>query len=167
MIDLSIDQEDERDEADRLLNPNPRRHEPLFPSVDEITDVASATRKVVVTVFAINRAIREIIPGCEVIIDKVSSFTNVKGEAQLDLSNLVDGEYDFSVTPADVSGGTVGPNFPIDPGKDRIGRAWKGRVTIHANAISNVVPEDWVGRLDRATAIMMKQVLANLASLGV
>ena len=144
MTDVSTEQEDERDEADRLLDPNPRRLESLFPSADEIAEITSAPPKGVVTIVAMNRANREVIPACQVAIDNMASVTNAEGAARLDLSNLADGEYDFSLTPQDVSEEEVGPDFPTDLSKERIWRAWKGRVRIHASAISQVSPPEWV-----------------------
>jgi N-acetyl-anhydromuramyl-L-alanine amidase AmpD len=141
---LATGMEDERDENDRLRNPNPQMHTPLYASPDVVPETTEAAPAGVATFVVVNRAVREVVPGCRVVLGNGSATTDGAGKARLDLSGLDDGQHDLSIMPSNVSEDLPGPGFPTDPSKSRIWRPFKGTIEIQGGAVVKAAPAEWI-----------------------
>jgi N-acetyl-anhydromuramyl-L-alanine amidase AmpD len=132
--------EDERDESEIRARPYPPRSEPDFPNPDEDGFLASAVSQ---RVSVVTRPLpAEGVPNCSIRIGTKIATTNQSGNANVDLSDLADGEYEATFLAPDTSDAEMGPNFPPDPSKLRVWRSLNGRVDVQRGQIIAANPAD-------------------------
>jgi len=102
--------EDERDESEIRTMPYPSRSEPDFPNPDEDGFLASAVSQ---RVSVVTRPLpAEGVPNCSIRIGTKTATTDQSGNANVDLSDLADGEYEAAFRAPDTSRCRDGAEFP-------------------------------------------------------
>ena len=139
--------EDERDESDILLDPNPARSEPQFANPDDIVppEAGSVTAEVAATqkVTVVCRPLpSEGVPNCSIRIGTKTATTNGSGNAAIDLSTLANGNHEAEFRAPDTSDAEMGPDFRPDPSKLRVWRSLTGSVEVQNGRIVSADPSD-------------------------